>query len=96
MGHLSAADAMLGMIRHAQGATGGTFFRLDVVETVATATHCAALVAWSAERGGRRLRGHELAVFGVARGRTVSARFHPESVMQVDALCNEAQPGPAA
>lgn len=79
MGRLSGVEAVLDMIGRAQAATAGTF-RLEVVDTVESRTHCAALVAWSAERDGRRLQGRELAVFGVAGGRIVSARFHPENI----------------
>ncbi len=92
MGRLPGAEAVLDMIRRAQTATGGTF-RLAVVETVETRTHCAALVAWSAERAGGVVRGRELAVFGVAGGRIVSARFHPEDVVDDKAFWGEAEQG---
>jgi ketosteroid isomerase-like protein len=93
MGRLRGAEAVLGMIRRAQEATGGTF-RLAVLETIETRTHCAALVAWSADRDGRTIRGRELAVFGVAGGRIVSACFHPEDIADDRAFWGEA--GPAA
>lgn len=92
MGRLPGAEAVLDMIRRAQAATGGTF-RLEVVETVETRTHCAALVAWSAERDGRTVRGRELAVFGVAGGRIVSARFHPEEIADDRVFWGEAGQG---
>ena len=92
MGRLSGAEAVLDMIRRARAATGGTF-RLAVVETVETRTHCAALIAWSAERAGRPVRGRELAVFGVSGGRIVSARFHPEDIADDRAFWSEAEQG---
>jgi len=93
MGRLRGADAVLDMIRRAGQATGGTF-RLAVAETVETSTHCAALVTWSAERGGRTIRGRELAVFGVADGRIASARFHPENIADDRAFWGEAPSAP--
>jgi ketosteroid isomerase-like protein len=93
MERLSGADAVLGTIRCAQAATGGSF-RPTIVETVEAATCCAALVAWSAERGGRAVRGRELAVFGVAGGRIVSARFFPECI--ADDLAFRGESGSAA
>ncbi|MBD0272996.1 MAG: nuclear transport factor 2 family protein [Acetobacteraceae bacterium] len=94
MGRLSGAEAVLDMIRRARAATGGTF-RLAVVETVETRTHCAALVAWSAERdGGGAVHGRELALFGVSGGRIVSARFHPENISDDRAFWGEAGQGP--
>lgn len=92
MGRLPGAEAVLDMIRRAQATTGGTF-RLAVVETVETRTHCAALVAWSAERDGRAVRGRELAVFGVAGERIVSARFHPEQIADDRVFWGEAGQG---
>jgi ketosteroid isomerase-like protein len=91
MGRLRGADAVLGMIRRARAATGGTF-RLAVAETVETRSHCAALIVWSAERDGRAIGGRELAVFGVAGGRIVSARFHPEDIADDHAFWGEAAP----
>jgi ketosteroid isomerase-like protein len=92
MGRLPGAEAVLDMIRRARAATGGTF-RLAVVETVETRTHCAALIAWSAERAGRPVRGRELAVFGVSGGRIVSARFYPEDIADDRAFWGEAEQG---
>ena len=92
MGRLSGTEAVLDMIRRARAATGGTF-RLAVVETVETRTHCAALIAWSAERAGRPVRGRELAVFGVSGGRIVSARFHPEDIADDQVFWGEAEQG---
>ncbi len=91
MGRLHGADAVLDMIRRARAVTGGTFC-LAVAETVETSSHCAALIVWSAERDGRTIRGCELAVFGVAKGRIVSARFHPEDIADDRAFWGEAAP----
>lgn len=91
MGRLQGADAVLDMIRRARAATGGTFC-LAVAETVETSSHCAALIVWSADRDGRTIRGRELAVFGVAEGRIVSARFHPEDIADDQAFWGEAAP----
>jgi ribosomal protein L35AE/L33A len=80
------------MIGRARAATGGTF-RLEVVETVETRSHCAAVIAWSAERDGRAVEGRELAVFGVSGNRIVSARFHPENIADDRAFWGEAGQG---
>lgn len=79
MGDLRGRDAVLDMIRRALAATGGTF-DLRVAATVETGSHVAALVAWSAERDGRRIDGRELAVYEVRDGRIAAARFHPEDI----------------
>jgi hypothetical protein len=92
MGRLAGAEAVLAMIRRAGAATGGTF-RLAVVDTVETRTHCAALIAWSAERDGLAVHGRELAVFGVSDGRIASARFHPENIADDRAFWGEAGQG---
>ncbi len=92
MGRLRGAEAVLGMIGRARAATGGTF-RLEVVETVETRSHCAAVIAWSAERDGRAVEGRELAVFGVSGNRIVSARFHPENIADDRAFWGEAGQG---
>lgn len=52
---------MLGMMRDASERTCGTF-RLVVREVVANGEHAVAMVDWSAERGGERLEGKEVAV----------------------------------
>ena len=88
MGRLIGADAVLDMIARALAATGGTF-RLEVTETLETATHCAAVVAWSAARDGRPLRGRELAVFRIAHGRIAHAAFHPENIADDKAFWGE-------
>jgi ketosteroid isomerase-like protein len=82
---LRGAEAVLDMLQRARVATGGTF-RLDVTAAIETATHCAAVVAWSAMRDGRMIRGRELAVFELRGGRIVAARFHPEDIAQDNAF----------
>ncbi|PPK98193.1 ketosteroid isomerase-like protein [Kineococcus xinjiangensis] len=85
MGLLLGADAVLDMVRRARATTGGTF-TLEVVEAVQTRCTCAAVVAWSAEKGGRRIDGRELAVFDVADGRITAAAFHPERLADDEAF----------
>jgi ketosteroid isomerase-like protein len=80
MGELVGPDAVLDMIDRAQAATGGTF-TLRVESTVETASHCAAVIAWSAEKPGRdAIHGHELAVYGIRDGLVTEATFHPEDL----------------
>lgn len=79
MGELRGRDAVLDMIRRALATTGGSF-DLRVTATVETGSHVAALIAWSAEKGGGRIEGRELAVYEVRDGRIVAARFHPENI----------------
>ncbi len=89
MGLLRGAEAVIDMIRRAQAATGGSF-RLAVTGTLATGSHCAALIAWSAARDGRLIEGRELAVLGWHDGRIVSAQFHPENLADDRAFWGEA------
>ncbi len=79
MGDLRGREAVLDMIRRALGTTGGTF-DLRVTGTVETGSHVAALIAWSAEKDGRRIEGRELAVYEVRGGRIAAAWFHPENI----------------
>ena len=79
MGALRGRDAVLDMIGRALAATGGSF-DLAVDSTVETASHVAAAISWSAETGGRRIAGCELAVYEIRDGRIVAARFHPENI----------------
>lgn len=88
MGLLRGAEAVLDMMRRAQAATGGSF-RLSVTETLATGSHCAALIAWSATRAGRRIEGRELAVLGWREGCIVTAAFHPENIADDHAFWGE-------
>jgi ketosteroid isomerase-like protein len=73
------------MMEKAGELTGGTF-RLDLDEALANDRHTVALVVWSAERGGRTLRGREVAVYRVRNGRIVEARFYPDDAGTVDAF----------
>ncbi len=79
MGDLRSREAVLDMICRALATTGGTF-DLSVVSTVETGSHVAALIAWSAEKDGRRIEGQELAVYEVRGGCIAAARFHPENI----------------
>ena len=88
MGALRGREAVLDMIRRALGTTGGTF-ALSVVSTVETGSHVAALIAWSAEKDGRRIAGRELAVYEVRDGRIAAARFHPEDIADDRAFWGE-------
>ena len=79
MGNLRGRDAVLDMIHRALATTGGTF-DLTVTSTVETNSHVAASIAWSADKGGRRIDGQELAVYQVRDGFIVSAWFYPENI----------------
>ena len=79
LGELRGRDAVLGMIRRALHATGGTF-DLAVASTAETGNHVAASIEWSADKNGRRIEGRELAVFEIRDGRIQSARFHPDNL----------------
>lgn len=74
-GDLRGPGAVLGMIREAQKITGGTF-HLVPREVVAHGEHVIALIDWSAERGGQRIEGKEVAVYRVHDGKIVEAYFH--------------------
>ena len=74
MGHLRGADAVVDMLKRALATTGGTF-SLRVASTVETGSHCAAVIEWSADKGGRTVRGQELAVFGFEGARIAEASF---------------------
>ena len=88
MGDLRGRAAVLGMIRRALAATGGTF-DLRVTGTVETGSHVAALIAWSAEKDGGRIEGRELAVYEVRDGRIAAAWFHPENIADDRAFWGE-------
>lgn len=79
MGTLTGADAVIDMIERALAATDGTF-SLRVESTTETATHCAAVVAWTARKPAGVIEGHELAVFGVRDGLIFEAAFFPEDI----------------
>ena len=84
-GHLRGADAVLGMHAQAMALTGGTF-RLELHDVLANDDHVVALVNWSAERGGRRLTGREVAVYHVRDGRVTEAWFHPDDAATVESF----------
>jgi hypothetical protein len=78
MGLCHGPDAVIDMMRRALATTNGTF-RLEVLRTLQTATHCTALIAWSAEKTARTIRGAELAVYGFRDGQIVEAQFFPSA-----------------
>ena len=88
MGRLVGVDAVLDMIGQALLVTDRTF-QLSVTEAVETATHCAPIISWSAERDGKSIRGRELALFRVADQQIQSAAFYPENVADVRAFWGE-------
>ena len=94
MGNLRGRDAVLDMIRRALATTDGTF-DLEVASTVETGSHVAASIAWSADKGGRRIDGQELAVYEVRDGCIVSAWFHPENIADDQDFWDEAAPAPS-
>ena len=79
MGELVGPDAVVGMIERALATTGGSF-SLRVTDTVETASHVAAVIAWSARKGDTLIEGHELAVYGVRDGLITEAAFFPEDI----------------
>ncbi len=93
-GDLQGRDAVLDMIRRALATTGGTF-DLTVTSTVETNSHVAASIAWSADKGGRRIDGQELAVYEVRDGCIVSAWFHPANIADDQDFWDEAAPAPS-
>ncbi|MDR6129024.1 ketosteroid isomerase-like protein [Sphingomonas sp. SORGH_AS802] len=79
MGHLQGADAVVDMLKRALATTGGTF-SLRVVSTIETGSHCAAVIAWSADKNGRTIRGQEMAVFGFESGKITEAVFFASDI----------------
>ena len=76
-GDLIGREVVLAMMAKAAELTGGTF-RLDLDDVLANDRHAIALVNWVAERGGRTLRGKEVAVYRVRDGRLAEAWFYPD------------------
>ncbi len=85
MGMLQGADAVIDMVRRALATTGGTF-RLSVMETVETTTHCSAVIAWSAEKHGKLIEGREMAVFGFKGGVIREAYFFAADIAHDEAF----------
>lgn len=77
-GDLHGPDAVLGMIREAQRLTDGTF-RLVSREVMEHGEHAVALVDWSAELGGEKVEGKEVAVYRVREGKIVEVSFHQDN-----------------
>ncbi len=78
-GDLLGPDAVLAMMREAQGLTGGTF-SLTPREVVTNGKHAVAMIDWAAERGGERLEGKEVAVYRIRGDKVVEASFHQDDV----------------
>ncbi len=74
---LLGPEAVLAMMREAQEFTGGTF-SLSPREVVANGEHAVAMIDWSAERGGERMEGKEVAVYRIRGGKVVEASFHQD------------------
>src|SRR5271168_3385854 len=85
MGILDGIDAVIDMIGRALATTGGSF-SLTVVETVETATHCSAVILWSAEKAGRTISGQEMAVFGFKDGLIQEAYFFASDISNDEAF----------
>jgi ketosteroid isomerase-like protein len=77
-GDLRGLDRVLEDIFDKAGELTGGSTTLELIDTVATDDHVAALINWSAELKGRRLDGRELAVYRVQDGRITEAWFYPE------------------
>lgn len=85
MGVLEGVDAVIDMVRRALATTGGTF-TLHVAETVETETHCSAVIAWSANKGGKTINGKEMAVFGFKNGLIQEAYFFASNISNDEAF----------
>lgn len=79
MGHLRGADAVVDMLKRALATTGENF-SLRVASTVETGSHCAAVIEWSADKGGRTIHGQEIAVFGFKGGQIAEASFFASDI----------------
>ena len=75
IGVLKGPKAVIDMIGRALEATDGSF-ELAVSRTVETGSHVAALIVWSATRGGREIEGREMAVYEVHGGCIAAAWFY--------------------
>jgi ketosteroid isomerase-like protein len=67
LGTLHGREAVIGAIRQSMEETGGTF-SLRVTDLLASDAHVVALVDFSAERHGGRMKGREIGVFRVDDG----------------------------
>ena len=88
MGELIGPDAVIDMIGRALATTAGSL-SLEVSQLIETATHCAAVIDWSARKPGGLVRGRELAVFGIRGGRIASAQFLAENLADDHAFWGE-------
>ena len=67
-------DTVVALLERLVSVTGGTF-RLAPTGLLTTAEHVATHARWSAERGGTRVEGNDLAVFRISGGLIASAMF---------------------
>ena len=79
MGDLQGVAVVLDMLERALATTDNTF-SLRVASTVETGSHCAAVIEWSADKGGRTIRGQELAVYRFVDGQIAEASFFASDI----------------
>lgn len=84
-GDLRGPDAVLGMIQEAQRITDGTF-RLTPRDVLVHGGQVVAFIDWSAERGGSRIEGKEIAVYRVRDDKIVEAFFHVDNPVSDEAF----------
>ena len=70
-------EQVVSLLENLVAQTGGTF-SLEPTGFAVTAEHVAASVRWSAERGGTRVSGYDLAVYRFAEGTIAEAWFFPD------------------
>jgi uncharacterized protein len=70
-------DEVVALLQRLVDVTEGSF-RLEPVDFIATAEHVATNVRWSADRGGTRVEGNDLAVYRIADGVIAGAWFFPD------------------
>jgi ketosteroid isomerase-like protein len=78
-GDLVDLEAVLRDVFDKAGELTGGSTTLDLVQTLGTDDHVAALVNWSSEYRGRRMDGRELAVYRIRDGRVTEGWFYPEN-----------------
>lgn len=80
-------DAVLTHVLGSAKAVTGDTFQVDLHDVVAHGPYlAAALVRWSATRGGQQMSGREIAVYRVRDGRVVEASFQLEDPQATDAF----------
>ena len=85
LGHLRGRAAVLDALRETIDATRGSF-RIELHDVLASDDHAVALVEWGAERDGRALSGHEVAVYHVRDGRVSEVWFYTEDTHGIDEI----------